>query len=338
MPTQARDDTAEISPGLQPGPAVSSFADVLAVVQRLQPSSPLMLDAILRCLGYVDRDLETAATASRSARSSVSGSSATMAAGQATPLRRREHDQTSQSASRKPVPSLFAMEGGSSEPPQWLYETVAFHAPEIFRPAYRQKIEPLLDPRRSRAILQMISSRRMRVGPLDIRDITRHAAQQKPLARLPRLPAETLRSGVQLLIDIGPSMEPFSQDTNALVIDVMSIVGAGAEIRYFRACPLRGVLDAETGLTVRYDPPPQGRPVLVATDLGIGGALGGLPRSRPAEWRMFGDTLRRRGSAVTVLVPYPQRRLPTWSPATLRVLGWDRSLSVRAVRHPSRGR
>lgn len=320
------------SPRLSPSRHSSGLDDVLTVVARLRPRDGDILERILRHLGYVERPAALRGDAGRARTPSAADSSP---APRAKPLeqRRTMKEEPRASEARKPIRSQLEHESGAAEAPQWLHETVPYPVPADFRPAYRLPMEPLFDPRRSRALVQRMVSKSLPVGPIDVAQVVRRAARLAPLATLPRRPRDDLRMGVQLLLDIGPAMQPYAQDVAAFAAEVVSVAGhAGTEICCFRNAPLRGVIPPGGWLPEEYRLPAPGIPVIALTELGLAAVPGRTDMPpRPDEWLALAESLRRRQSPLTVLTPYPRHRLPAGMAAKMRILSWDRGLGVRGV-------
>ncbi|WP_328678018.1 hypothetical protein [Streptomyces sp. NBC_00343] len=188
---------------------------------------------------------------------------------------------------------------------------------------------PLFVPRWTGAILRTIASRRVDDGLVDVAALVDIIARGRPVARLPRLPVPTLRYGLQVLVDRGSGMQPFRRDQNHLVQEIRSVVGeALVEVGYFSDFPLRGTGPGPRWTRTSYRPPEPGRPVLLLSDLGIGGPHADPRRSTRAEWEEFVGLVSRAGCTVVALCPYPQQRRPHWLARLLPVIGWDRTTAA----------
>lgn len=188
---------------------------------------------------------------------------------------------------------------------------------------------PLLTPGRSREVLVAAVATVTEDGAVAVDRAVTEVAAYRPLVTLPRRRRRTLRYGVQTLVDIGEAMDPFAEDRRAIVDELDRIVGR-PRIRVLR---FRDVPDeagpGPLGTWRTYEPPAPGVPVLVVGDLGIGGAPG---RRRSADaWLALEGRLRRRGSDLVALVPYPRDRWPPRFRRRLGIVRWDRSTDVREV-------
>jgi hypothetical protein len=181
--------------------------------------------------------------------------------------------------------------------------------------------EPLFQPAHQRAVLSTLASVNRPGHDFDIAALVELAARREPIGRVPRKLEPTTRLGVQLLVDHGPSMGPFRPDLRLLAAALRRVVGQNAvEVQAFR------------GSLASYEPASGGRPILVATDLGIAPTGGAV---RPAEWLALARRAKVVGSPLIVLVPYPPSRWPTWA-RHLTLVHWDRPTSARHAQQAAR--
>jgi hypothetical protein len=192
--------------------------------------------------------------------------------------------------------------------------------------------QTLFPPQASAAMIVAAVATAAGDGPPDVERAVETLASRKPLDRLPQLPRRSLFRGVQLLVDIGEAMEPFARDGDELADQIRAVVGRNqvAELR-FCDCPLREVGDGPVWTWGPYRPPDPGTPVLVVTDLGIGGPLYYPQRSRTEEWLTFAELLHRRVSPLVAFVPYPPDRWPPTLARVMTVVQWDRATTITAI-------
>jgi hypothetical protein len=196
---------------------------------------------------------------------------------------------------------------------------------------------PLLAPRSTDAILQGLLSRAVPDGPPDIAAAIRAIVTATPVNSIPRLPVPTLRFGVQILVDVGDGMRPFRRDQADVVHAVRGVAGAGnTAVRYFAGVPTRGAGPGPRWTWRDYQAPAPGTPVLLLTDVGIGGDPFGARRVTRSEWIAFFDLLARCECRAVALVPYPSRRWPADLPARCAMLTWDRHTTVGHARMVNR--
>jgi hypothetical protein len=193
--------------------------------------------------------------------------------------------------------------------------------------------EPLLAPGRAGPILAAAVETRDLNGPVDVDRLVGTVARARPVQRLPRLALASLARGVQLLVDTGLGMEPFARDQQELAIELRRVVGrSGVTELHFRNCPTRGAGTGPLWTWRDYRPPAPGTPVLVLTDLGIGGPRISLQRSQAWEWRALATLLARRASPLVAFVPYPASRFPSGLAKSMTIVPWDRTTTISTVR------
>jgi hypothetical protein len=197
--------------------------------------------------------------------------------------------------------------------------------------------EPLFNPQWSRAIVSTMAKIRTRAGPPDIETLVTAAAERRPMFSLPATVLETA-SGADVLLDIGDSMTIFGRDQADLLQLTQRVLGSGCVSVYrFLGSPIRGVTTYFSLEPQAYQPPPEGWPVVLLTDLGIGA---GMAAPTTQEWRSFADIVRSAGCHLVALVPYPVARWPAGISSYMDVIQWDRRTSVRtikrAIRHAER--
>ncbi len=170
-------------------------------------------------------------------------------------------------------------------------------------------------------------------GELDVAAIVNRLAQRQALSTLPLTLRATTRRGVQVLIDRGPGMAPFTDDQGQ-IIDVLDVLLADdrLEIHEFSACPVRGLLSKHDDELENWKPPRRGTPILVLTDLGLGGPRFGIERATVAEWLAFANSARTLGHALIGLIPYEAKRWPARLARAMALLHWSERTTVSKVR------
>lgn len=188
---------------------------------------------------------------------------------------------------------------------------------------------PLFVPGWTSAILRAMVSRRVPEGAVDIPALIDTLAHGRPVGRLPRLPVPTMRYGVQVLVDRGPGMQPFRRDQNELLERIRAVVGPSlVEVGYFSGTPQRGTGPGARWTRTAYVPPESGRPVLLLSDLGLGGPPEDPQRGGRQDWEHFVGLVTRAGCGVVALSPYPPRRWPRWMTSLLPLVSWDRTTTA----------
>ena len=195
---------------------------------------------------------------------------------------------------------------------------------------------PLFSARTERAILSAALATSVEEGDLDMDRIVERVAERRPLEDVPRLRSVTLRRGAQVLVDLGAGMDPYRPDVERLVAQLDTILADDRlTVAGFVGTPLRGIATA-AGDRVAWSPPPAGRPVVLVTDLGIGGPMVSEDRAHPAEWLPFAFEVRRAGHPLIAFVPYEVRRWPPPLARAITILHWSERTTVGAIRHAVR--
>ncbi|MHA3700895.1 hypothetical protein ACXR2U_01810 [Jatrophihabitans sp. YIM 134969] len=201
---------------------------------------------------------------------------------------------------------------------------------EVLRPPVAPSTLPasdLLAPSRQRAVVGAVVSARAPSGELDVAAIVDALVVGRPLVSLPQLTRTTTRRGLQLLVDLGPSMTPFDRDQRRIRRTVEQIAGPdGLQVLRFRGSPL-----AEPGAGRGpiwgwrpYRPPTTPRPIVVLSDLGLLTPDGFNP-----DWQRFVRLCHEARCPVVALVPVPPHRVPAAVRRVLAVVHWDRATTVR---------
>ena len=197
---------------------------------------------------------------------------------------------------------------------------------------------PLLAPRGAATILQAMIARSTAEGPLDVPAIVDLLARRQVIGRLPQAVRPTLRFGVEILVDLGLSMEPFAGDQDQVVALVRAAAGTErASVTYFADAPGRGAGAGAPRDWQRYAPPEPGTRVLILSDFGLGGPRLYGQRSHPEEWRELVGDLRRAECDAVALLPVPPDRWPPWLTALLPLVCWDRTATASTIASSLRG-
>jgi hypothetical protein len=185
--------------------------------------------------------------------------------------------------------------------------------------------EPLLAPRQAPAVLATLCSTMRPTGRIDIGPVVEHMARRRPIRRLPRHARPTLARGVRVSADAGEGLKAFLQDRQQVVSALKLLIGeALVEVGWF--------LDDPLGESHPGKAPAPGTPVLLLTDLGIGG--GGARRRwpKPDHLRELSRQLAAQDSPVLALVPYPPDQWPPGLSNSIGMVFWDRRTTVSDVR------
>jgi len=192
---------------------------------------------------------------------------------------------------------------------------------------------PLLAPASTTAILKHLLSRYTTDGPPDIALLVETIAHARAPIAVTGEVQQTLRFGVQVLVDVGEGMQPFRADQAQIINDVVAVVGREAtEVVYFADLPTRGVRPDGGWSWTSYRYPAPGTAVLVLSDFGIGGDRRSPSRAEPRQWRQFLLTVAHHGCRAVALVPYPPMRWPALLRRHCAMVLWDRSTTVARAR------
>jgi hypothetical protein len=196
---------------------------------------------------------------------------------------------------------------------------------------------PLFGPPSGRAILTATLSTSVAEGDVDIEAIVDTLTEARPVLDLPRLLTTTLRRGVQLLVDRGPGIVPFSADQLMFVGAIDDVLSDDRlEVLHFAGCPSRGVGPGPRSDWTEWTAPPSGTPVLAVTDIGLGGSPLDPDCSSPDEWLRFAHHVRDEGCALFALVPWEASRWPPALARAMTLLHWSERTTVGEVRRAVR--
>jgi hypothetical protein len=216
-------------------------------------------------------------------------------------------------------------------PPAWLANVTPMPRPVgVTRPS---PIAPLFPAAQTRGLLTAMLASRDADGPLDVPRIVEALAQLRPVRELPREDAATMRRGVQLLIDRGLGMSPFRFDVEQLLRAIAALLPPEqTRTHYFMGSPLRKCVADGADVLKLWRPPIPHTPVLLVSDLGIGGTVASEDRATVTEWLEFAKAVRRAGCPLLALVPYGPHRWPSALAQAIRIVHWDHRTSAAAVR------
>lgn len=222
-------------------------------------------------------------------------------------------------------PARVESTGGPPEPAEPLARPTAQRSPLPHL--------PLFVPHWTSAILRAMLSRQVPEGPVDIPALIDVLAHGRPVTRLPRRPVQTLRYGVQVLVDRSPGMQPFRRDQNHLVRRIRAVVGSDlVEVGYFSGLPQHGTGPGARWTRTEYTPPESGRRILLLSDLGLGGPPDHFHRGTRDDWEEFVRLVTRAGCSAVALTPYPPGRWPDWMTRLLPLVSWDRTTTASRAR------
>lgn len=219
--------------------------------------------------------------------------------------------------------------------PDWL-EHVLPLAPPRAEVARAPTPLPLFARRTSRAVLSTAMATDRETNAIDLDAIVKVSARGLRVQRVPRRVIPSLSHGIQLLVDRGPSAEPFLADQDLLVEQIRVVAGRD-RVQVLRFDPSRAFI---AGSGPRFDwvdyfaiepRPLPGIAVVLLSDLGIT-TVPVETGATPDEWRRFIARIRTRGNPVLAFVPYGRARWPAALRNLAVMLTWDRKTSIQAVR------
>jgi hypothetical protein len=328
--------TPRTTPSEQRGPI--SVGDAIRAIVNLRPGDEATMQVIRGLLG-IGREATTLALPNTGAMKPSSNEA--ISSGSVKPVVR-----TGTSASHgeaRPQPRGAALTGievrlakrGSGlpppAPPAWADAGEGGLDP--FARAAPPPPTPLFGPPRGRAILSTTLATVVDEGDIDLGRVVERLAGGQMLRSLPRLPSLTLRRGVQLLVDQGAGLDPFRADAELLVRHLDEILSDDRlEVLSFADCPSRGVGTGSRGEWLPWLSNRPGTPVVVVTDLAIGGPVLDPDRATVSEWLRFAWRVREAACELIALVPYEAGRWPPALARAMTVIHWSERTSVGSVR------
>jgi hypothetical protein len=324
-------------------PAIS-LGDALRAFQKLSPEGGATRDAIVSLLGIAEEPFIPAPPTTGAMKPSSSDHAERAQRREALPtaLMGREaerQDSPLPAAQQAVVARLTRTAAGSGrvEPPAWV--RVPDPGFGVATPWTPPPPPPLLRHSTRRGIVSAALATWVPEGRLDVERMTSLLAARRPVTRLFRHLMPTLRHGVQLLLDRGAGMDPFTPDQEQLVAVLSGVLSPDRmRVLRFAGCPSRGAGPGGPATWTAWEPPPPGVPVLVVTDLGIGGPLLDGQRAATDEWLRFARRVRGLGHAVVGLVPYEATRWPPVLARVMTLLHWSERTTAGEVRRAARER
>lgn len=219
---------------------------------------------------------------------------------------------------------------GGVQPPPWDAATLAMSTPEVGAPP---PPDPILPPLTRRGILSAALATRAPDGPPDLDLILDTVTRGVPLREIPRRDVPTLRMGAQVLVDTWVGMAPYTTDRDQLLDGLRRIFGpARMEVLRFAGDPLRGAGAGPRTDWRPWRPPLPGTPVLVLSDLGIGGPALDGERASARNWVRFARSARDARCPVVVFVPFGPARWPPAVADAMLLVHWAERLTAGAVK------
>lgn len=201
-------------------------------------------------------------------------------------------------------------------------------------PARPLRPAPIIGAAQARAVLAALAASAEAGASIDVPRLVERIANGRPIERLPRRIGFSTRHGAQLLVDCAGAMAPLQTDVDAVALRLQQLLGRDRlQTLYFAGCPLRGAGPGARGdWTPHWEPPVAGVPVIVLTDLGITWPADPHDWAPPAQWLRFARAARDAGCPVSVLLPYPLRRVDPRLVRSLPIVPWSERLDAARVR------
>jgi hypothetical protein len=159
--------------------------------------------------------------------------------------------------------------------------------------------------------------------------------QGRPIHALPRLQRPSLQHGVIVLLDHRDGMAPYRQDMADLVARARGLMpDERVRLLHIEGGLLRS---RRPGGARVLDSLPRQVPVLVLTDLSLGGPLFEPGRASTGDWLAALAIARRRHLRLRLLVPMARARWPRALQHDPALLEWTRGTSVGAARRVATG-
>jgi hypothetical protein len=205
------------------------------------------------------------------------------------------------------------------QPPSWLNQGPALETTDI-PPAPRAK---LFHERSAKGVLSAAVATR-RPGPQpDVDRLIQSIIRGDLLQAFPYTANPSIHRGLQLLMDTSESMTPFLQDLDDLAQAMVRLVGqAGCELYEFKGDPNDSVRWSPNFREIPWRPV-AGRPVLIASDFGIGARVGTKDRAAPRSWLDFAQRVREAGLPLIAFVPYGREHWRKSLSRRIHFIHWD---------------
>jgi hypothetical protein len=183
-----------------------------------------------------------------------------------------------------------------------------------------------------RAIISGLAGTPRPAGAIDLTRVVEQIAAGRAVQTLPRLEVHTLRTGLQVLVDIGERMRPFADDVAATERALRNTAGRDS-VTVLR---FAGTLALGAGPGARrtwkpYRPPAAGTPVLVLSDFGLASAADA--GSSRLAWQPLASATASAGCPLIAVTPFPAARWPPWLTEFFTVVQWERTTTAAIARN-----
>jgi hypothetical protein len=188
---------------------------------------------------------------------------------------------------------------------------------------------PLLNPIWARAIITKLLSTEAYGEIPDTKPLIIRISKNQPIRKIPYKSLPTLRRGVQVLIDVGPGLEPYIRDQVSLLEQLIYIMGSDrVEAWNFIGTPLKRAISYSEPALNDYVSPIPGTPILLLTDFGIVFPPSEAEIALSNEWKSFVEYVHDSGCPVFALTPYGSNRWPKDLMDQIKIVQWDRGTTI----------
>ena len=166
---------------------------------------------------------------------------------------------------------------------------------------------------------------------LDIPQLIQATVRRQNLKKLPVLPRFTARNGCQLLLDYNEALMPWWDDMQSLILQFHQLLGEDlCPVYEFDSSPSDAVRWTESG-AIKWEPV-AGKPVIIASDLGVIQPPRSAPRTGKAAWFEFVKKCGRHNVPVIVLSPLHPQRCPKGLDRIISLIHWNRATTAAIIK------
>lgn len=214
----------------------------------------------------------------------------------------------------------------ADQPADWLHDDFRLLRPESGVSPSRQ---PILPDALARGVFSAALATRRPGQTLDFAALLRDMSACR-LRELRCLPEASLSRGCQVLLDFAESMLPWWDDLHALPTQVANVAGRhSVSVFSFDGDPNHAAGWRADGERLPWQSV-AGRPVLVATDLGIPG--GSRQRNLKPHWQRFADRCKAEGVPLLVLSPWAFKPPLNGLGGGVILMHWSTATSAARIR------
>lgn len=183
----------------------------------------------------------------------------------------------------------------------------------------------------ARGIISAAVMRQVPGQDLDIPQLIQATVRRQNLKKLPVLPRFTARNGCQLMLDFNEALMPWWDDMQSLILQFHQLLGEEpCPVYEFENVPSDAVRWTENGDILWQ--PVTGKPVIIASDLGVIQPTRSVPRAGKAVWFEFVNTCRRRNIPVIVLSPLLPQRSPKGLDRMISLIHWNPATTATIIK------